>query len=77
MEMSLGALNPLARDDRAQQLEPSVLGHTDYLVIYEEAPLGIRQQLAGRGGVCQCTLARNYKSSKFVNKLRSQNQHNY
>lgn len=27
-----------------------VLGHTDYLVINKEVPLGIRLQLTGRGG---------------------------
>lgn len=34
-----------------------VLGHTDYLVINKEVPLGIRLQLTGRGEVqvCECT----------------------
>lgn len=31
-------------------LKMLVLGHTDYLVINKEVPLGIRLQLTGRGG---------------------------
>lgn len=34
-------------------LKMLVLGHTDYLVINKEVPLGIRLQLTGRGR-CRC-----------------------
>lgn len=39
-------------------LKMLVLGHTDYLVINREVPLGIRLQLTGGRGeeVCQCTV---------------------
>lgn len=57
-------------------LQMLVLGHTDYLVITKEVPLGIRLQLTGRGEVqaCQPALFEIEMKINSMNKLWFCNQ---